>query len=276
MVNLFKNKFFIICLCIALVLCAVPTTFSIMGYGSLAKNIVGTLTSPFRWCASAVGNAVEGFGKYFAGIDALEKRNEELEQELESMREKIEQAEILERENERLREYLDMKQKYPSFSFAHGMIIGYASDGLSKSFTLNCGSLQGVEVNMPVVVSAGIVGYVREVGLNWCTVSTLLDTETSVGVYIPRSGNTGIVSGEYGLRGEGLCQLSYLDAEADVQVGDLVCSSGTGSVYPSDLIVGSVTKIEYDEYSRALKATVKPTVDFLDLRYVSVITGFEK
>ena len=156
------------------------------------------------------------------------------------------------------------------------MVISYSAGNYMTSFTLNRGTLHGIKVNMPVVVTEGIVGYVTDVGLNWCMVSSVIETASSVGAYVPRSGATGIVSGDASLRNEGICKISYLDANADIQVGDMVLSSGTGSVYPADLKIGEVIAVEVDEYSRSLIATVKPSVNFTNLRYMMIITGYEK
>lgn len=273
--RIFQNKFFIICLCIALVLTIVPSVFSIMGYRSLAKNIVGTVTMPVRWVATTIGNAFQGWGKYFASMKALDEKNKALIDENAALREQLQNAELLEKENERLRDYLDMKNKYPSFKMEEGMVISHSSGNYITNFTLNRGTLHGIAPNMPVVTKDGIVGYVVEVGLNWCMVSTLIETATSVGAYIPRSEVVGIVSGDYSMRQEGTCKIGYIDAAADVQVGDAVYSSGTGSVYPADLKIGTVTSIEVDEYNRTLVATVTPAVDFSSLKWVMVITGYE-
>ena len=273
--RIFQNKFFIICLCIALVLTIVPSVFAIMGYQSLAKNIVGTVTMPVRWVATTIGNAFEGFGKYFGSIKALNEKNQALTDENAALKEQLENAELLERENERLRDYLDMKNKYPSFAMEEGMVISHSSGNYITNFTLNRGTLHGIAPNMPVITKDGIVGYVVEVGLNWCMVSTLIETATSVGAYIPRSEVVGIVSGDYSMRQEGTCKISYIDAEADIAVGDAVYSSGTGSVYPADLKIGTVTAIEVDEYNRTIVATVTPSVDFSELKWVMIITGYE-
>ena len=273
--RIFQNKFFIICLCIALVLTIVPSVFSIMGYRSLAKNIVGTVTMPVRWVATTVGNAFQGWGKYFGNMKALDEENKALIEENAALKEQLQNAELLEKENERLRDYLDMKNKYPSFKMEEGMVISHSSGNYITNFTLNRGTLHGIAPNMPVVTKDGIVGYVVEVGLNWCMVSTLIETATSVGAYIPRSEVVGIVSGDYSMRQQGTCKIGYIDAAADVEVGDTVYSSGTGSVYPADLKIGTVTSIEVDEYNRTLVATVTPAVDFSSLKWVMIITGYQ-
>lgn len=273
--RIFQNKFFLICLCIALVLTIVPSIFAVMGYRGLAKNIVGTVTMPVRWVATVVGDAFEGWGKYFGTMKALNEENQALIDENEALKEQLQNAELLEKENERLRDYLDMKNKYPSFAMEEGMVISHSSGNYITNFTLNRGTLHGIAPNMPVITKDGIVGYVVEVGLNWCMVSTLIETATSVGAYIPRSEVVGIVSGDYSMRHEGTCKIGYIDAEADIEVGDTVYSSGTGSVYPADLKIGTITAIEANEYDRTLVATITPAVDFSSLKWVMIITGYQ-
>ncbi len=274
--KLFKNKFFLIALCVAVVLCAVPTTFSVLGYRELSRNIVGVVTYPFRWCVTAVGNGISGFGRYFTSIDRLNEENESLREENDSLQDRVERAELLEKENERLRAYLEMKQNYPSFVMEEGMVIGRSSDNVETSFTVNRGSLHGIEEKMPVVTKDGIVGYVAEVGLNFCTVKTLIETASTVGAYIPRTGATGFVKGDHALRYDGMCEFSEIDASFEVEVGDKVYSTGLGSVYPADLPIGVVTEVTVDEYSRTKTAKVEPFVNLEELQYLIIITGYEK
>ena len=142
------------------------------------------------------------------------------------------------------------------------------------TFTLDRGSIHGIEVNMPVITLDGIVGHVTEVGLNWCMVSTVIETDTSVGVYIPRSGVRGIVSGDYSMRYDGVCKIEYVNADADIEEGDKVLSDGMSSVYPADLEIGTVIDVGINEYTRTPEATVRPSVDFKSLDWVMIITGY--
>ncbi len=273
--KLFRNKFFVICLSIAVVLAAATSTFSIMGYPMLARNIVGVVTSPIRLGVTAVSNAVEGFSLYFGGIDKLSEENEALRQENAALKEQAENAELLEAENRRLRAYLGMKTEYPSFLMEEAMIISRETGNYATVFTLNKGTLHGIEVNMPVIVESGIVGYVKAVGLNWCTVYTVIETATSVGAYIPRTGVTGLVEGDFSLKNEGQCKFHVVEGSQDIAVGDRVLSSGMGSVYPADVAIGEIVSIGMDEYNRTLVATVKPSVDFSSLQWVMIVTGYE-
>lgn len=277
--KIFQNRFFIICLCIAVAVSGLASTLSLMGYSGLVRNVIGTLATPFQWIGSVVTNAVEGFGAYFSSVDRLNEENEALIEENRALRDQLERAELLEKENQRLREYLSMKAEMPSLSFEEGMVIGREASNFITVLTLNRGSVHGIETNMAVVTADGIVGCVSEVGLTWCKVSTLLETARSVGVYLPRNNATGILSGDYSMKVDGLCKLTFVDVDvknADVQPGDSVYSSGIGSVYPPDLKVGEVVSVEIDNASRTLIATVRPTVDFSEPDHMMIITGYQK
>lgn len=272
--KLFQNKFFLVCVCIALVLAVVTSTFSLMGYHALARDIVGTVTMPVRWCITAVTNAAEGFVKHFQSVDKLLEQNRQLEEENKALLEQLEQAQLSERENERLKEYLGIKNEHPSFVLEEGCVVGRESGNYISVLTLNKGSYHGIQRNMAVITADGIVGYVSEVGMNWCKVSTLLETASSVGAYISRSGVSGMVEGDYSMRYEGNCKMTYLSADADVEIGDLVYSSGIGSVYPADLPIGRIIEIAVDEYSRTLTATIQPLADY-NAKYFAVIKSYE-
>ncbi|MBQ7172565.1 MAG: rod shape-determining protein MreC [Clostridia bacterium] len=274
MERLFKNKFFIVCLCAALVICGASTAFALLGYKNLARDTINTLTLPGRWIVSAVTDSSRGFRKYFGSVKALREQNEALEQENQELKHSVESADLLQKENERLKAYLEVKNLHPDYKFVEAMVVGREAGNYQTVLTINRGSAQGIEIGMPVITEAGIVGCVTEVGLTYAKISTILETANSVGAYLERSGDAGILSGDYSMREEGLCKLSYLAEDADVEEGDLVLSSGMGSVYPADLVIGSVKTVTTDEYNRAKIAKVSPAVDFSSLRYLLVVTSY--
>ena len=275
--KLFRNKFFLICLCIAVVLAAVTTTFSLMGYRGLIRDAVGTVTMPFRWLGTVFVRAGEGFGRYFGSVSALREENERLREENERLRAQADRSGLIEDENARLRDYLDMKGQQPTIQFAEATVIGREASNYSTVYTLNRGSAHGVRINAAVMTEAGLVGSVTEVGLTWCKVTTILENASSVGAVLPDGSATGIVSGDYELRLAGCCKLAYLDpADAEPKVGDVLRSSGKGSVYPPDVVIGTVTDVRDDPLSRSKVATVAPAVDFESLRYVMIITSYGK
>ena len=79
--KIFKNKFFAVCLCVAVAISGLSSTLALMGHGGVVRNAVGTIATPFRWVATVFTNAAEGFGGYFQSIRTLREQNEALRQE---------------------------------------------------------------------------------------------------------------------------------------------------------------------------------------------------
>jgi rod shape-determining protein MreC len=274
--KIFKNKFFIIALSIAIFISILTATLSLMGQTGPIRDAINTVTLPFRYVGLKFNEAIEGFSKYFQSIDALNEENSSLREEIAELESSLADMEATKDENARLREYLDVKKTYPDFSLADALIIGTESENYSTFLTLDRGYGDGVEVGMPVIVKSGLVGSVCEVGYSWCRVRVITEASSGVGAYVERNGELGVVSGDISLKDTGECKLTYLSEDADIEVGDLIYTNGIGSVYPRGLLVGRVTEVGIDEYLRKKTATVDCAVDFESLRYVMIITDFER
>ena len=272
----FKNKFFIIVLSIAIFVTVFTVTLSIMGITDPIKNAVNSISVPFKYVATLIGNSISGYEKYFSTIDSLNSENQELKDRVEELEGSLADANALKDENERLKEYLEIKEQYPDFKLVEGLIIGSEADNYSTVITLNKGSNFGIEVGMPVIVKSGLVGSVCEVGTNWCRVRVISESSSGVGAYVSRSGETGILEGDIALKDTGECYLHYLSSDADVIEGDLVYTSGIGSVYPEGIFVGRIKSVSTDKNLRTKSAVVSLAVNFEELKYLLVITGFER
>lgn len=271
----FKNKFFICLLCISLAICIFGTVFSIMGVGNTVKRIVGDMLSPMEEGITNIKKSLEGYALYFSGMNNLIDENQELKDEIDKLKEKLYSANLAEEENQRLRDYISVKEEHGDFELTEALIIGTQSENYTSFVKINKGTDNGIAVNMPVIVSGGLVGCVSEVGSNWAFVRIICEASAGVGGYISRSGEIGVVVGDITYSASGVCKLKYLDIDADIEIGDAVYTSGTGSVYPGGLLIGHVSSIGIDEYSRSKTATVTCAVDFKNLNYVMVVTGFE-
>ena len=269
-----KNKFFIATLAVALTLTVSATVLSVMGVGDPLRNIFGTLTAPLRWCATKISQGMDGYKIYFQKIDALVEQNNALAAENAQLRQELAEAKRAEAQNEYFREYLGLPWLENNWTLLNATVIGRESTPYRTTYTLNRGSLHGVKKGMPAVTDRGVVGSVVEVGLAYCRVSCIIETASSVGVYVKRSGADGILSGDMKLREQGLCLVSYLDADADIQVGDLIVTAGTGSIYPAELTVGVVTELIPDQFSRTLTAAVRPAADLESLNTLMIITDY--
>lgn len=273
--KIFKNKFFIIALSIAVFFVILTSVLALMGQVGAIKNALNTVSIPFRYVGLRVSEAFEGFSDYFKSVNSLLDENESLRNEIESLEGELADMQATKDENERLREYIEVKKTYPDFKFSDALIVGREGDGNTTFLTLDKGSGDGVENGMPVIVSGGVVGSVCEVGNNWCRVRVITESSAGTGAYVSRSGEIGIISGDVSLAIDNKCLLEYLLEDADVVAGDLVYTSGVGSVYPRGLLIGRVEGVDVDEFSRQKTATVKAAVDVDELRYVMIVIDFD-
>ena len=273
--SFFRSRAFAVLLTLFIILAGVPTILTAMGQGSYVRDTAMTVVTPLMRVSSAIGGAFRGFVDYFTEFDRLKEENKILSERVKALEEELYDAKLLESENEWMRMYLGAKRANTEYSFCDANLIGREAGKYISSFTLDRGSASGIKVGMPVLTNYGIVGRVSEVGLTFCRVSTIINYDSSVGAYIERSGEVGIVSGYFDRRREGLCTLEYLPFDADVEVGDKVFSSGLGSVYPRGLFVGEVCEVTGDANNHTKIALIKPAADLENITKVMILTSYE-
>ncbi len=252
-----------------------------MGWGSLLARVGGTLMYPFQWVADKVGDGVVGFSHYFADIDKLQDEVESLRAENESLKGALVDAEIVLDESTWLYQYLSMKEEHQDYTLCAATVIAAtevsgAGGDYMTSVTLNKGSTSGIETGMPVVTTQGLVGVVVDVGPYSCRVTTMLDPSAAVGAVTSRAGERGLCMGDYAQVQDGRATLRQLAEDADISSGDIVISSGQGSVYPYGIPIGRVVTVSVNALNRTTEATVEPFTDFSDLDQVLIMTAFSR
>jgi rod shape-determining protein MreC len=221
-----------------------------------------------------ISQGVEDFFSSFTeGNEAL-IRNSELESEMAELRAQITDYEKLKKENEFYKNYLEIKENNPDFKFTEATLIFKEEKDPFKSFTLNKGSVHGVEKYDPVITEAGLVGYISQVGLSTSKVTTILHPDITLGALDNRTSDSGVLYGDVSTAEEGLTGLYNLSRSCNVSVGDYIVTSGEG-IFPKGLNIGTVRSIGSEKYNTSIFATVEPFVDFGSLRDVMIITEFE-
>lgn len=270
----FRSKVFIVMLTLVILLGGVPAILGAMGQGDIVRSAAVSLLTPLRRGAYAIGDALHGYLEYFTAFDRLKAENAALAAALDEAEGKLSDARLLADENEWMRAYLGIKRLHTDFVFCDANLIGREAGTYMTAFTLDRGSGAEVTVGMPVITEDGVCGRVTEVGKTFCRVSTVLAHDASIGAYVERSGEVGIVCGDldYGKNGE--CLLRYLPFDADIEVGDRILSSGLGSVYPRGLVIGEVTAVTGDAYDHTKIAVVRPAADLAGLTRVMILTDY--
>ena len=272
-----ESKFFVVTLIVALAFVIVPTTLASMGLGGQVSHAVNTVISPFQKLFSYVSDGISGFTEYFTEYDRLVEENEELRELVQLMRDEIHSAEELEQMNNWLFGYLELKREHTDFTFEPATVTGTGSGNYKTVLTLDCGTSKGVTEGMALVTPEGIVGHIVEAGASWSKAVTLIESGSAVGAVIERTGETGLVEGDFHLASDGMCRMTYLAADSDVEEGDRVLTTGTGSVYPGGLVIGYVASVETDPLNRTKIAYINAAADLSDLKYskLMVITDYE-
>ncbi|MBQ8914998.1 MAG: rod shape-determining protein MreC [Clostridia bacterium] len=270
-----RSRFFSVVVIIALIMVIVPTVFGAMGLGSVLRDTVNTILTPVQKVFTYCTDAVDGFVSFFTEFDRIVEENDALRKEINELRDRISDAEEAEEMNNWLFDYLELKREHTDFRFTVATVSAREGGNFATVFMLDKGRAHGVEKDMPVVTSEGIVGYICEVGTTWSKAVTFLESGTAIGAYVQRSGVEGVIEGNFALSEEGVCTLSYLSADADIKEGDRILSSGFGSVYPRGLVIGTVEKIEKDSASRSISVTVRPAASLSDPSKLMIITDYE-
>lgn len=271
----FFNKIGIWILAAVVVIMIALSVLSATGTG-LLNNIAGTIVSPFRSAGTAVIGWFGSIGDKFENVEDLQEENAELRRQIAQLEEKNRQGLQDSQENERLRNLLNLRQQRRDFSFESAKVTQYDSSNWASTLTLNRGTNYDVALGDCVVDDQGsLVGVVTELGLNWCTVSTVLDTQAKFGANIFRTGEAAVAMGDLALMNSGRLKLSYLTGGNMPAGGDLVLTSGLGGYYPSGLVIGTVEDVRTDDSGLTQYAVVLPKIVPEDLVEVFIITNFD-
>ena len=267
-----------ILLLVAAVLLSVVLSLGSAVFGSPdpVSNAVGAVVNPFR---SGITSLLDWFGgvqEYVLHYDELHEELDSLRAQVAQLEDEVRQNEQAARENEKLRELLNLKQKRSDFSFQSARVSERSTSNWSNTLTLSRGTDVGLEAGDCVITETGaLVGIISEVGLNWSTVSTLINTTTELGGIVNRTYSAGVLEGDFTLMGQGKLKLGYLSDNAQLVSGDEVLTSGKGGVYPSGLVVGTVDGVFTDPSGITRYAVVTPAAALADLTHVFVITDFD-
>lgn len=275
----FKSKVFVICLCAAIILTIIPLLITAFGGVDLLRSTMGTVAKPFTFVGTKVAEAFNGFVNVFSDYDELKAENEALKEQIKEYENNSYEESIIKSQNEWLKDYVKFHESNPKFKITDAKIISRESGNYQTVLTLNKGIIHGIKVKMPIITAEGLLGYVSEVALDWCKVTTVIEAKNAIGVYSSRQGAQGVLTGDIELREAGLCKITYLNTPSDLKLGDKIFTiGGSESIYPADLYIGEISDIAIDASTGNIVATVTPKVDFTNLQSLSnvmIICGYE-
>lgn len=207
----------------------------------LVRQSIALLVDPVQRVAQTPGSLVDYALNYMQGMRQLQRENDELRHAKLNTAPDLLRLEKMEAENERLRKLLVVKEREKAKGQV-AQILYTARDPFSRKVIIDKGQQAGIVAGQPAIDEAGVVGQVTRTFPYSAEVTLITDKDQAVPVQIVRSGQRSVV---FGL-GNGQLELRYMPANADVEVGDVLVTSGLDSVYLQGFPVAKVVNIERD------------------------------
>ena len=225
------------------------------GHAFLPGQLIQIVITPLERGAYWAGAPVRAAKRSLRTRSRILEQNKRLRAEVLRLTE--EEARLREAaiENVRLRAALELKRSSLQRAVL-GHVIAMRPSRRYDTCTLDRGSRDGVERQCVVVTPRGLVGRVIETTPISCQALLLRDPSSGVGAMVQRSRERGVCVGQQ----SDTLLLNYLRRDADIHVGDIVITSGTGGVYPKGLVIGRVVRVIAKPADYLKSAEVSPSV----------------
>lgn len=239
------------------------------------QEILSVAVAPFQRAAAAVSNGVSSLWEKYTNIDAILEENEKLTTENAELRGQMVDYDKLKAENEAYKALTNIQEQHPEMSYVSSFVIGRDPLDSFYGFTLDQGSLDGVEANDAITSDEGyLLGVVTEVDLTSCKVMTILHPSFNAAGVVSRTRDNGIITGSADYTADGLCILSNLARSTLSREGDQVITTGLGGVFPPDVLVGVIKELTPEASGKSTLAVIQPGADPRTVRHVFIITNY--
>ena len=263
-----------VCVIAALIIGAVISAFTHNNSTPLS-SATSTVLYPLQKVSAYISYKISNFNDSFKSSSALADENSELRKQVENYQQQVIGYEDAKNKLKTYEDFLGVKADNPDFVFQNATIISRSSANPYESFTLNKGSSSDISVNDPVIYGSNLVGVVTGVSPTTCTVSTVANPNVNVGVYETYTGEVGYTTGTGDSSDQSYCKLPGLKSDTAISPNGIICTSGSGGIYPKDLIVGTVVSLDESKDGISSFAVIKSGVDIAELSEVFIITSFE-
>jgi rod shape-determining protein MreC len=223
---------------------------------------------PVQWLAMRPQVLAEYSGDYMQARDVAQASERDAREQLLVQARRSGQVEQLALENKQLRELLSLSKRLETKGITAEVLYD-AADPYTRKLIIDKGMTHGVKASSPVMDEHGILGQVTHVLPLVSEVTLVTDREHSIPVLNTRTGARGVAYGESG--GAPLLELRFMATNADIEVGDLLSTSGVDGIYPAGVLVGKVTKVERRAETAFARILCEPVGRVQGARHVMVL-----
>lgn len=273
--KMIPKKYIVVMIIILIILILIIFSFTLKGdrklnpvESFLKDGLVYTekvVTYPFNY----ISNKISEYKK----LKSVNKDNAVLETSIDRVS-SIESENIeLRRQLDKLKEELNIDYTLVDYEYLNATVVSRNVGFWYNTITIDKGSYNGVEKDMVVINSKGLIGRIIRTSAFTSDIRliTTSDTNNKISVHISNGDNNlyGLIN-NYNYS-DNLLEVEGISNTKDVTIGDYVYTSGLGGIFPSGILIGTVSEISTDSYDLAKIIKVVPSADFTDINYVSVL-----
>ncbi len=236
------------------------------------REAVSFIVVPLQRGVNGIGIGVVKGEEKKKTIEELQSYSSELEEKVASLEAQNEQLKTNGKELEDLKKLYDMDQSLGDYPKTGATIIGISSQNWNESFIIDKGAMHGMETDMNVISSDGLVGIITEVHANYSKVMTVISDNSYVTAMDEGTKDQCTVKGDISLMDSGIIRVERIKVNAEVKDGDRIVTSGISSKYLPGIFIGYAKDIKEDETGMTRSGYLVPAVDFDHLQNVLVIT----
>jgi rod shape-determining protein MreC len=236
-------------------------------YLESVRAVVAVALYPLQRLAAMPREGARYIGDYFSSLQDLQRENQSLQKKLLEQAPKVQGYVALEHENDALRTLAGMEREHPGFGTFAEVLYG-ARDPFSQKVVIDKGQDASLKPGQAVIDEAGVVGQVTRVYAWMSEVTLVSDKDQAVPVKIQRNGIRSVL---YGAGTGRPLELRFMAANADVQPGDVLVTSGIDGTYPADLAVAVVTTVERDTGLMFARISCQPAAGVDRSRHLLVL-----
>ncbi len=240
---------------------------SVNWFGDLISVPFTSVSKVFSYAGQQIE---EGVG-LFNDVERLRAENKRLNEAIDKFNNERTEYLRLKNENEDLKNVLKMRKDLDDFEFIGANIIAKDSGNFFNVFLTDKGYTSGINYNMPVITSKGLVGKVSAAQPFSSKIISIIEDGSAASAIVSKTGDFVVVKGDLKLSKEGLCKIEYIPADIDLSQGDIIETSGMGGIYPKGIIIGSVKEVRQGESDLDRYAIVEPAVDLKRLSQVVIL-----
>ncbi|MDE3839768.1 rod shape-determining protein MreC [Bacillus methanolicus] len=273
MPQFFLNKRLIVLLVSIIILVAL-IGFSLRDRKQLTwpEQLIKDTTGWVQSLVSRPAQSIAGFIENLQDLQNTYNENKELKARLDDLARLEAEVHELKKENEELKDILEKKDSLRDYDPAQATVIARNPDRWHELLIINKGETDGIEADMAVITSQGLIGKVKSVSKFTSTVQLLSAMD-------PKNRVSAVVQGEKNFYGfivgydekKKLLLLKEIPYDAKIKKGQNVITSGLGGVFPKLLQIGKVVDVVPDQYGLTQTAYVKPSANLYDISHVMVV-----